>query len=169
MKGLAAIDDLHFGSSKYVLTCPAVTEIPKLRKKLQSWPHVKSHCTEWWPRRRSAAGTAARRKLANRRRAADCNDFCGDTSQTFTIHRPQICSNFEFELQKRPAQPPPRCPRQRWHFYLLTRLPRAAPRCCTPSNTQNTYYMFVYWHSSFFCAGISLFRTPLSVLLHMHD
>jgi hypothetical protein len=27
--------------------------------------------------------------------------------------------------------------------------------------------MFVYWHSSSVCAGISLFRTPLSVLLHM--
>ena len=101
------------------------------------------------------AGGAARRALANRRGAAGFDNFCGKTTQTFTIHRPKNCLNFEFELRKSSPWSPPRCPRQRWHFYLLTRLPRATPRCCTPSNTQNTYYMFVYWHSSFVCAGAS--------------
>ena len=39
------------GISDFCVTCPVCTEIPKWRKKLQSWPHVKSHCGGWGGRR----------------------------------------------------------------------------------------------------------------------
>ena len=61
------------------LTCPASTKSPKSEKKVQSWPHVKSvlgsrgfGCARARP--------ARCRRPANRRQAADCNNFWMKTS-----------------------------------------------------------------------------------------
>ena len=85
---------------------------------------------------------AACRALAFHRHASDFHNFYVETSQTFTIRRPRICLNFEFMLRKSSRWSPPVSPRQRCGFCLRTRLPRAASRCCTPSNAQK-HFLYV--------------------------
>ena len=119
--------------------CPVCTEIPKLRKKLQS---VATCQLSLWRRCRARAGGASRRPLAFHRHASDFHNFYAETSLTFTIRRPRIGLNFEFKLQKSSCTSPPASPRQRWRFCLLTRLPRAAAQFCTPSNTQK-HFLYV--------------------------
>ena len=86
--------------------------------------------------RKCHARPARCRAPANRRQAADCNNFWMKTSPWFTIRRPKFCLKFEFELRQSLCSSPPVSSPQTTQFDLLTSLPRATSLCCTPSNTQ---------------------------------